>query len=116
MSSLPDCPKCNSSYAYEDRNLLVCPECGHEWSPQDQAAQAAAAEQAAEVRDANGNVLTDGDAVIVIKDLRLKGSSQVVKGGTKVRNIRLVEGDHDIDCRIDGIGPMQLKSEFVRKA
>lgn len=116
MSALPDCPKCSSSYAYEDRNLLICPECGHEWSPQEQAAEAAAAEQAAEVRDANGNPLADGDTVIVIKDLKLKGSSQVIKGGTKVRSIRLVEGDHDIDCRIEGIGPMQLKSEFVRKA
>lgn len=116
MTTLPDCPQCSSSYAYEDRNLLVCPECGHEWSLQEQAAQAAAAEQAAEVRDANGNPLADGDDVIVIKDLKLKGSSQVVKGGTKVRSIRLVEGDHDIDCRIEGIGPMQLKSEFVRKA
>ncbi len=111
MSALPDCPKCSSSYAYEDRNLLICPEC-----PQEQAAEAAAAEQAAEVRDANGNPLADGDTVIVIKDLKLKGSSQVIKGGTKVRSIRLVEGDHDIDCRIEGIGPMQLKSEFVRKA
>ncbi len=116
MTTLPDCPQCSSSYAYEDRNLLVCPECGHEWSPQEQAAEAAAAEQAAEVRDANGNPRADGDTVVVIKDLKFKGSSQVIKGGTKVRSIGLVEADHDIDCRIEGIGPMQLKSEFVRKA
>lgn len=116
MSALPDCPQCGSSYAYEDRNLLVCPECGHEWSPGEQAAAAAAAEEAAAVRDANGNPLADGDDVIVIKDLKVKGSSTVVKAGTKVRGIRLVEGDHDIDCKVDGIGAMGLKSEFVRKA
>ena len=114
-ATFPDCPQCGSSYAYEDRNLLVCPDCGHEWSPQE-AAAAEAADEAPAVRDANGNPLADGDDVIVIKDLRLKGSSVVVKGGTKVRNIRLVEGDHDIDCRVDGIGAMALKSEFVRKA
>lgn len=112
MTTLPPCPQCQSAYTYEDRQLLVCPECGHEWSP----GAEAAAEQAPQVRDANGNPLADGDAVIVIKDLKVKGSSLVVKVGTKVRNIRLVEGDHDIDCRIDGIGQMQLKSEFVRKA
>jgi len=116
MSALPDCPQCGSSYAYEDRNLLVCPECGHEWSPQDAAAAAAEAEAAAVVRDANGNPLADGDDVIVIKDLKVKGSSTVVKAGTKVRGIRLVDGDHDIDCKVDGIGAMGLKSEFVRKA
>ena len=116
MSALPDCPQCGSSYAYEDRNLLVCPECGHEWSPGEEAAAAAAADEAAAVRDANGNPLADGDDVIVIKDLKVKGSSTVVKAGTKVRNIRLVEGDHDIDCKVDGIGAMGLKSEFVRKA
>lgn len=116
MSALPDCPQCGSSYAYEDRNLLVCPECGHEWSPQEAAAAAAEAEAAAVVRDANGNPLADGDDVIVIKDLKVKGSSTVVKAGTKVRGIRLVDGDHDIDCKVDGIGAMGLKSEFVRKA
>ncbi len=112
MSVLPNCPACSSQYTYEDRGLFVCPECGHEWS----AAQADAAEQEAMVKDANGNVLQDGDSVTVIKDLKVKGSSAVVKVGTKVRNIRLVEGDHDIDCKIDGIGAMQLKSEFVKKA
>ncbi len=110
MSSLPPCPKCSSSYTYEDRNLLVCPECAHEWSP---AAEAVEAERV--VRDAVGNVLKDGDTVTVIKDLKVRGSSAVVKVGTKVKNIRLVDGDHDIDCRIDGVGAMGLKSEFVKR-
>lgn len=112
MSELPKCPECSSPYAYEDRDQFVCPECGHEW-PQD-----GRAEETAEkvVSDANGNPLADGDTVTVIKDLKVKGSSSVVKVGTKVKNIRLVEGDHDIDCKIDGIGPMKLKSQFVKKA
>ncbi len=114
MSDLPDCPKCNSAHTYEDGALLVCPECAHEWSA---AAQATADEDAPRVfKDANGNILVDGDSVTVIKDLKLKGSSSVVKSGTKVKNIRLVDGDHDIDCRIEGIGPTQLKTEFVKKA
>ncbi len=112
MSTLPNCPKCASEYTYEDGPLLVCPECGHEWSP----GQAEAADEAKVVKDAVGNVLQDGDSVTVIKDLKVKGSSSVVKVGTKVRNIRLVDGDHDIDCKIDGIGQMGLKSEFVKKA
>lgn len=112
MSTLPPCPQCASTYTYEDGALLVCPECGHEWSP----AQADTEEAAKVVRDAVGNVLQDGDTVTVIKDLKLKGSSLVVKVGTKVRNIRLVDGDHDIDCKVDGIGQMGLKSEFVKKA
>ncbi|MBU6248395.1 MAG: alkylphosphonate utilization protein [Xanthomonadaceae bacterium] len=112
MSTLPPCPQCQSAYTYEDRSQLVCPECGHEWAAGEPAAEA----DTRVVRDANGNVLNDGDAVTVIKDLKVKGSSLVVKVGTRVKNIRLVEGDHDIDCRIDGIGPMSLKSEFVRKA
>lgn len=113
MSDLPPCPECSSPYAYEDRGHLVCPECGHEWSPgQDGAVQA----EVKVVTDANGNPLADGDTVTVIKDLKVKGSSSVVKVGTRVKNIRLVEGDHDIDCRIDGIGAMKLKSEFVKKA
>ena len=111
MSNLPPCPKCASEYVYEDGPMLVCPECGHEWSPQE-----AAAEETKAVRDAVGNLLHDGDTVTVIKDLKLKGSSLVVKVGTKVRNIRLVDGDHDIDCKVDGIGQMGLKSEFVKKA
>jgi protein PhnA len=112
MSGLPQCPQCGSEYAYEDGTMLVCPECAHEWAPDVQTA----ADDARVVRDANGNVLADGDTVTVIKDLKVKGSSSVVKVGTKVKNIRLVEGDHDIDCKIDGIGAMALKSEFVRKA
>ncbi len=111
MSELPPCPKCQSAYTYADRGLFVCPECAHEWT----AAEAAAEAAAKLVRDSNGNVLQDGDTVTVIKDLKVRGSSLVVKVGTKVRNIRLVEGDHDIDCKIDGIGQMSLKSEFVRK-
>lgn len=115
MSTLPVCPKCNSEHTYEDGALFVCPECAHEWS----ASAAAADDDGPRVfKDAHGNVLSDGDTVTVIKDLKIKGSSSVVKIGTKVRNIRLVDGiaGHDIDCRIDGIGPMQLKSEFVKKA
>lgn len=111
MSDLPDCPKCNSEYTYEDGLLFICPECGHEWS---QTAMATEIEKV--VLDANGNPLADGDSVTVIKGLKIKGSSQTVKVGTKVRNIRLVEGDHDIDCKIDGIGAMKLKSIFVKKA
>ncbi len=113
MSGLPKCPKCGSEFTYEDRALYVCPECAHEWAKD---AAVESAEQKRVVRDAHGNVLSDGDSVTVIKDLKVKGSSSVVKVGTKVKNIRLVEGDHDIDCRIDGIGAMQLKSEFVKKA
>jgi protein PhnA len=113
MSDLPNCPQCNSPYSYEDGLMLVCPECGHEWSPD---AQAGSDDDSPGISDANGNPLQDGDTVTVIKDLKVKGSSLVVKVGTKVKNIRLVEGDHDIDCRIDGIGAMKLKSEFVKKA
>jgi len=112
MSALPKCPQCNSEYTYEDGTNYVCPECAHEWPQQ----AAEAAEEQRVWKDANGNVLQDGDSVTVIKDLKIKGSSLVVKVGTKVKNIRLIEGDHDIDCKIDGIGAMQLKSEFVKKA
>ena len=111
MSDIPPCPKCKSPYAYEDGALLICPECGHEWSAQ----QTAAAADVKVIRDSNGVELKDGDTVTVIKDLKVKGSSLVVKVGTKVKNIRLVEGDHDIDCKIPGIGAMGLKSEFVKK-
>ncbi|NVJ98012.1 MAG: alkylphosphonate utilization protein [Alphaproteobacteria bacterium] len=111
MSDFPPCPKCTSPYAYEDGALLICPECAHEWSP---TADAAAAEANA-VRDAVGNILQDGDDVTVIKDLKVKGSSSTVKVGTKVKGIRLVDGDHDIDCKIPGIGQMGLKSQFVKK-
>ena len=113
MNALPNCPKCHAEYVYEDGTMLVCPSCGHEW-PKDQAVDEEAGD--AVVRDANGNVLNDGDTVVVIKDLKVKGSSSVVKVGTKVKNIRLVNGDHDIDCTIPGIGAMGLKSEFVKKA
>lgn len=111
MSDYPNCPECSSEYTYEDRGLYVCPECAHEWST-------LADEESgtdAQIRDANGNPLADGDSITVIKDLKVKGTSLVVKVGTKVKNIRLVDGDHDIDCKIDGIGAMKLKSEFVRK-
>ena len=111
MSKLPPCPKCESTFVYEDSGLLVCPECAHEWSTN--------AEESADanviVRDANGTELKDGDTVTVIKDLKVKGSSSVVKIGTKVKNIRLVDGDHDIDCKVPGIGEMGLKSQFVKK-
>ncbi|NOQ36284.1 MAG: alkylphosphonate utilization protein [Methylococcaceae bacterium] len=112
MSDLPKCSKCGSEYTYEDGNMYVCPECAHEWAkdevPED-------SEEDAVIKDSNGNVLNDGDTVTVIKDLKVKGSSSVVKVGTKVKNIRLVDGDHDIDCKIDGIGAMKLKSKFVKK-
>lgn len=111
MSDLPNCPECNSEYTYEDRDMFVCPECAHEWLQTDSEEN----HEEKIIRDANGNPLQDGDSVSVIKDLKVKGSSVVVKVGTKVKNIRLVDGDHDIDCRIDGIGAMQLKSEFVKK-
>lgn len=109
--SLPPCPACNSEYTYEDGDNLVCPECAHEW----RAGEVAGGDAEKIIKDANGNVLVDGDTVTVIKDLKVKGSSLVVKVGTKVKNIRLVDGDHDIDCKIDGIGAMKLKSEFVKK-
>lgn len=113
MSALPACPKCQSGFTYEDGGVYVCPECAHEWPT----LESPPAETAGRVhRDAAGNVLQDGDTVTVVKDLKLKGSGGVVKMGTKVKNIRLVDGDHDIDCRIDGFGAMSLKSEFVRKA
>ncbi|CAM5291382.1 zinc ribbon domain-containing protein YjdM [Thauera mechernichensis] len=112
MNSLPKCPQCGSEYTYEDGEVFVCPECAHEWPK----VAASAAEEVRVVRDAVGNILQDGDSVTVIKDLKVKGSSTVVKVGTKVKSIRLVDGDHDIDCKIDGIGAMGLKSEFVKKA
>jgi protein PhnA len=116
MKDVTKCPNCHSEHAYQDRDLWVCPECAHEWSATgDVAAQVL---QEAGVRDEHGNVLTDGDSVIVMKDLKVKGSSSVVKGGTKVRNIRLQDATdgHNIACKIDGIGAMNLKSEFVKKA
>lgn len=111
MNTLPPCPTCSSEYTYEDGELLICPECAHEWPAQADTS----AEEDKVYRDAVGNILQDGDTVTVIKDLRLKGSSGVVKIGTRVKHIRLVDSDHDIDCKIDGFGPMSLKSEFVKK-
>jgi protein PhnA len=112
MSELPNCQECGSEYTYEDRGLCVCPECGHEWNK-----DAAAASESDEpvYKDSNGVVLNDGDTITVIKDVKVKGTSSVIKVGTKVRNIRLVDGDHDIDCKVDGIGAIMLKSKLVRK-
>ncbi|MGP3697967.1 zinc ribbon domain-containing protein YjdM [Rhodobacter sp. NSM] len=107
--ALPPCPECSSAFTYQVDALLACPECGHEWAPGDPA------EVTGAVRDSVGNVLADGDTVTVIKDLKLKGSSSVIKVGTKVRGIRLVAGDHDIDCKVPGIGQIGLKSQFVKK-
>lgn len=114
MNTLPKCPKCSSEYTYQDRHLFICPECSHEW---EDVAPSQPEEATAVIKDAHGNVLQDGDSVTVIKDLKVKGSSLVVKVGTKAKNIRLLPGeDHDIDCKIDGIGAMKLKSQFVKKA
>ena len=112
MLSLPNCPKCNSEYTYEDGSLLICPECAHEWTLDSVNNDY---EDEKVVKDANGNILNDGDSVTIIKDLKVKGSSSALKQGTKVKNIRLIDGDHNIDCKIDGFGAMKLKSEFVKK-
>lgn len=111
MSALPPCPKCHSEYTYEDGGQFVCPECAHEWS----SAEPVQEEEKLIVKDANGTILADGDTVTIIKSLKVKGASSMLKIGTKVKNIRLCEGDHNIDCRIEGFGAMQLKSEFVKK-
>jgi protein PhnA len=113
MTQLPNCPKCQSEFTYEDGNMYICPECSHEWAP---GGENTSSDDELIIKDANGTLLQDGDTVTIIKDLKVKGSSSVVKVGTKVKNIRLVEGDHDIDCKISGIGAMKLKSEFVKKA
>ncbi|MFV0517623.1 MAG: zinc ribbon domain-containing protein YjdM [Aminipila sp.] len=112
MTTLPNCPKCNSEYTYEDGHLLICPECAHEWNPD----ALDTVDDDLVVKDANGNILADGDSVTIIKDLKVKGSSSSLKIGTKVKNIRLVDGDHNIDCNIEGFGAMSLKSEYVKKA
>jgi protein PhnA len=112
MMDLPNCPQCNSEYTYEDGSLFICPECSHEWTLESESEHS---EDVKIIKDANGNILNNGDSVTVIKDLKVKGSSLVVKIGTRVKNIRLVDGDHDIDCKIDGFGAMKLKSEFVKK-
>lgn len=109
MTQLPGCPECKGEFTYEDGPLLVCPSCSHEWSPAE-----SMVERDDVTRDANGNVLESGDTVVVVKDLKFRGG--VVKVGTKVKNIRIAGGDHDIDCKIDGIGAMSLKSKFVKKA
>jgi protein PhnA len=114
MSEFPPCPLCKSPYTYESGALLVCPECAHEWNPEEQVT--AAEDGGMVVKDSNGAILQDGDSVVVIKDLPVKGHPKNIKAGTKVKNIRLVEGDHNIDCKIDGFGAMALKSEFVKKA
>lgn len=111
MFKLPNCPKCDSEYTYEDGNLLICPECAYEWTDLGEESD----EVDNSIKDAHGNVLNDGDTVTIIKDLKVKGSSTPLKMGTKVKGIRLVDGDHNIDCKIDGFGAMQLKSEFVKK-
>ncbi len=113
MNTEPSCEKCSSDFVYRDGNLMVCPECGHEWIP---GIKEEHADEGPFIKDSNGNKLSDGDTVVVIKDLKVKGSSSVVKVGTKVKNIRLVDGDHDIDCKIQGIGAMKLKSQFVKKS
>lgn len=112
MTDFPNCPACDSEYTYEDGSLFVCPECAHEWTME---AENENGDQKKVIKDANGNALNDGDTVTVIKDLKVKGSSSVLKMGTKVKSIRLVDGDHDIDCKIDGFGAMKLKSQFVKK-
>ena len=112
MLDLPKCPKCNSEYTYEDRGIFVCPECAYEWTLE---SENKTNEAENVVKDSNGNILNDGDSVTIIKDLKVKGSSSSIKIGTKVKNIRLVDGDHNIDCKIDGFGAMKLKSEFVKK-
>lgn len=112
MQTLPPCPKCHSEYSWQDGGMLNCPECGHVWAD----GADYGTDEGLIVKDANGNLLADGDSVTVIKDLKVKGSSTPLKIGTKVKSIRLVEGDHNIDCKIDGFGPMKLKSEFVKKS
>lgn len=112
MQKIPNCPECNSEYVYEDGALLICPECAHEWNPNEVEAEE---EDTLIVKDANGTLLADGDTVSVIKDLKVKGAPKPIKSGTKVKNIRLCEGDHNLDCKVDGFGAMKLKSEFVKK-
>ncbi|WP_420554485.1 zinc ribbon domain-containing protein YjdM [Neptuniibacter marinus] len=109
--SLPNCPKCESAYVYQDQEMLICPECAYEWNPND-----SGEEEEVTLKDANGNTLLEGDKVTLIKDLKVKGSSQVLKIGTKASIKRFVDGDHDIDCKVDGMGDMMLKSKFVKKA
>jgi len=116
MSEFPPCPKCKCEYTYSNGILMVCPECFHEWNPEEAAETEETPVASGKIVDANGNELKDGDTVVVIKDLPVKGSSKPVKAGTKVKNIKLVDGDHDISCKVDGFGAMGLKSIYVRKA
>lgn len=119
MSNLPNCPECDSKYTYEDGHMMVCPECAHEWIESDEEEEVAEGRMQSKIKDSNGNVLEDGDTITVIKDLKVKGSSNPIKIGTKVKNIKLIEGasdGHDIDCKIRGFGAMKLKSEFIKKA
>jgi protein PhnA len=113
MSEFPPCPNCKSPYTYPSDALLMCPECGHEWNAEE---VTPAEEEGLVVKDAHGNILQDGDSVTIVKDLPVKGAPKSIKAGTKVKSIRLVEGDHNIDCKVDGFGAMALKSEFVKKA
>ena len=113
MSILPSCPECASVYTYQDQGQMICPDCGHEWNPN---AEAESTDDSTQIKDAVGNTLQDGDSITVIKDLKVKGAAQALKVGTKVKSIRLVDGDHNIDCKIPGFGAMKLKSEFVKKA
>lgn len=112
MGSIPSCQKCGSNYVYEDGDLYICPECAHEWPKENNLEKI----DFLRVSDANGNAINDGDTVVVVKDLKIKGSSSIIKVGTKIRNVRIVDGDHNIDCEVDGVGAIQLKSEFLRKA
>ncbi|MFZ9846703.1 MAG: zinc ribbon domain-containing protein YjdM [Flavobacteriales bacterium] len=116
MSEFPPCPKCKSPYTYDSGLLLTCPECGYEWAPEEAKVEEVTNEEGLVVKDSNGAILQDGDSVTIIKDLPVKGYSKSIKAGTKVKNIRLVEGDHNIDCKVDGFGAMALKSIFVKKA
>jgi protein PhnA len=116
MSSSEQCPKCNSPYGYPTGTSMMCPECGHEWNPEEVAEPSVEDTDTLVVKDANGNVLQDGDTVVLIKDLPVKGASKPIKAGTKVKNIKLTDGDHNIDCKVDGFGAMALKSIYVRKA
>ncbi|MDA8114788.1 MAG: zinc ribbon domain-containing protein YjdM [Acidithiobacillus sp.] len=112
MGIMPSCPKCGSNYIYEDGNLYICPECAQEWPKENNLEKI----DPLRVSDANGNAINDGDTVVVVKDLKIKGSSAVIKVGTKIKNVRIVDGDHNIDGKVDGVGAIQLKSEFLRKA
>jgi protein PhnA len=111
MRAMPSCPKCSSNYVYEDGNIYICPECAQEWAKEDHLEKM----DSLRASDVNGSAINDGDTVVVVKDLKIKGSSSIIKVGTKIKNVRIVDGDHNIDCKVDGVGAIQLKSEFLRK-